>query len=999
MGTLANLAEDITTHENIAQAHGLHCFLVELNDANVDVRREASRGIANIASSFRHQQEIINSDNDFDIPQTPDQLSSRLMSYKGQRTGISGILSLIFRADDEDCILHAAIILRKLAPNLASHRAIIQNDGYKALFQLLVYSNPGLKRDEIRKYGASALRDISANPEFKLRCFEEGAVQELIALARDEDEELQTLAYSTLRHLSLAHDIRDRIFSTDPKLSAFDANDSMTRSTNKNRKILRCIMKASKIPNEDLHAQIAGFLANMSESMRNQSMMIEEGMATCLFNLAFTTYDGNKSAEVQQDVARAFIHLSSNETIHKKIYSQGALHVMLHLSASDQTIAQGFASMGIRFLVCNPEIRSLIVKDGHIDAFIALASKTDLVEYRRTAAAAFASFSLHEENKGVMVRQLGCLSTLFSLVQDPDKMAQQSAAFAIANLCEGEDIQDDLVAAGVLEILIRIANESQVQRDVARAFSLLSQFEDIQLRMLRHEHDPVLSLSSSTQVNDASTETANASIPIITALMKMSTSRDVPCQRYATLALANICSCTEFKVKIMECGIIPSLLFLSHAADLVVKKYSSLAMAGLALGGYGTNKQMIVTQGCVRPLVEILQLKDITNQIFASIALNCLVLGNQLHTKSIIMSENGLEELLKILSAVLEQSEANESIDTNRKLDTIDLVASIAFSLGSLCEHEDVMRKLVDLGAIDLMVKIYHHMNQFSRTLFPANSPSKSRGDAMSWQTNPSETNRPKSIRFDDRAASIVDIRRSVGYLMASICEHVEYHAVLFQQKAVELIISLASLEDIECQEYAAFCLAHLSSNCEYQVMLVDLNAVKPLVAMISSDAEPKHYAGLALLKLADNFDNHMKIAEAGGIQALLRLGRTKSSDEQLQYKAALAVGQLASNALRFSSSPSNRNGPAMSKRLQHALPSLQASGTKRNSTDLCLNRDNVIGRGARMLNQMRIDANAEIRSTKEYPSLGVKRSNGADIVSDYLNKSLKAIEESTSKP
>lgn len=69
---------------------------------------------------------------------------------------------------------------------------------------------------------------------------------------------------------------------------------------------------------------------------------------------------------------------------------------------------------------------------------------------------------------------------------------------------------------------------------------------------------------------------------------------------------------------------------------------------------------------------------------------------------------------------------------------------------------------------------------------------------------------------------------------------------------------------------------------------------------MLASEAEPRHYAGLALLKLADNFENHLRIAEEGGIQALLRLGRVRSTDEQLQYKAALTIGQLASNAVKL---------------------------------------------------------------------------------------------------
>ena len=84
-------------------------------------------------------------------------------------------------------------------------------------------------------------------------------------------------------------------------------------------------------------------------------------------------------------------------------------------------------------------------------------------------------------------------------------------------------------------------------------------------------------------------------------------------------------------------------------------------------------------------------------------------------------------------------------------------------------------------------------------------------------------------------------------------------------------------MEDIECQEYAAFSLAHLSSNREYQVKLVELGAVRPIVGMLACDAEPKHYAGLALLKLADNFENHLKIAEEGNVIPYFFLFSTES--------------------------------------------------------------------------------------------------------------------------
>ena len=46
-----------------------------------------------------------------------------------------------------------------------------------------------------------------------------------------------------------------------------------------------------------------------------------------------------------------------------------------------------------------PDVRVMIVHDGKLDPFIRMAN-SPLLEYRRTAAVAMASFTLHEANKG-----------------------------------------------------------------------------------------------------------------------------------------------------------------------------------------------------------------------------------------------------------------------------------------------------------------------------------------------------------------------------------------------------------------------------------------------------------------------------------------------------------------------------------------------------------------------------------------------------------------------
>ncbi len=74
------------------------------------------------------------------------------------------------------------------------------------------------------------------------------------------------------------------------------------------------------------------------------------------------------------------------------------------------------------------------------------------------------------------------------------------------------------------------------------------------------------------------------------------------------------------------------------------------------------------------------------------------------------------------------------------------------------------------------------------------------------------------------------------------------------------------------------------------QVRLVQLGALAPLIAMAEMETQPQHFAGHALLKLADNFENHARIAEEGGIETLLWLGRSRNTHQELQYKAARTV-------------------------------------------------------------------------------------------------------------
>jgi len=829
IGSLANLAEDVNTHEYIARAGGSKCFVSLEKHNSLEIHREATRGIANLLSSFRHQSTII-------------------------QEGIPGLVQLSYSGDDEVCY-HAALSFRKLCPNIKSHPVMVYAGVYKALFNLISLPNVNTQHQ-----AASALRDLSANPEYKLKCAEDGGIEVMVHLLRQPDQLLQALSLSSLRHLSTEQALKHPILQ---------------------ERALRPALRSISSNNEDIHLQCAGLLANLSELYENQVTMVEESAVVGLVTLAFS-----KNIEVQQDSSRALANLASNEESHLALYKQGALTSLVKLSESTSDLAQRYSAMGLRFLASNPEVRVLVVQQRKFDPFIHLAS-SDLLEFRRTAATAFASFTLHEANKPVLV-QGGAVAAILSLAVLDDLAIKRDAAFALANLSDTPELQSDLVREGLLKVIADLAfnDDVRVQRDAARTYTNLTQTEEVRSQ--------ILSLKS------------------LPSILNLAKSLDVACQRYSSLSLCNLCA-SSHKVRLVEEGIVRPLIFLSRFPDTEIQRYAALALAGLALGGQGNNKVRIVEEGAMKCLIDLIRFPDIEVQLAAAIAINSITLGNEQNTKAAVMTEKGVEPLIFLL---------------NR--DDRELICSSIYCLGSLCENEEVKANIVENGAIAHVVR---HCTV---------------GD--------------------------IEIKRAAGYFLATICEQIEYHSDLEKEHAYETIIGLSRMEDVECQEYAAFALAHLASNRDNQVKLVGMGVVRPLVAMLSSDAEPKHYAGLALLKLADNFENHLRIAEEGGIQALLRLGRSRATDDQLQYKAALTLGQLASNAVKMM--PTKINRPTISSHVKGPSATVAEDGSVNNSAGASEGDLPVIGTGSRVMNRLR----SQVAAQKE---------KARDMTIDYLDRSV----------
>lgn len=478
-------------------------------------------------------------------------------------------------------------------------------------------------------------------------------------------------------------------------------------------------------------------------------------------------------------------------------------------------VTQRYAAIGIRFMSSSVEVQRLLADGTEAFPFLEF-SGSDLLDFQRSAAAAFASMSLNETGKLLLLRK-GSIKPALDLCIHLDLTVRRDAVYCIANLASSPDFRQFVVKEGGVKTIKAAATSNQnieLLRDAARAMSSFSV--------------------------DTATKEIMIGLEVPKVLCRLAKSPDSATQRCAALALCNLCLGTrEQKELVTKQGVLSVLLFLLRFPDLEVERCASLAIAALSLGS-DRNKVEVIDNGFVRPLIETTTYPDTRMRQCALLALNGLVLGESLEPKECMYREDGLPPLLALL-----RSEDDETVHAG------------LYMIGALAENKEIRDALVAMDCLQLVI--------------------------------------------ENASVGSIEIKRAAAYFLSLMSECPEYHNMIEKLGGLESIVALASLVDEECQDCGAFTLAYLANNPSFQVPLTKLGSVRPLVSMMAMNSEAKHYAATALLKLADNFDNHVSIAEEGGINALLTLGKSKVASDNLQYKSALAVGAMAKNAINQS--------------------------------------------------------------------------------------------------
>lgn len=327
-------------------------------------------------------------------------------------------------------------------------------------------------------------------------------------------------------------------------------------------------------------------------------------------------------------------------------------------------------------------------------------------------------------------------------------------------------------------------------------------------------------------------------------LIKFSRRTDKETQRYSTLVICHLILHPIKNEFYHNHDLLRVLMFLTKCHDLHVERCSILSLGILGFGVDSNCKELIANDEIFDGLLKGMHHEHIPIKQTSSLALNCFLLNN---SDSMRRKWQAKDIEFTTLSSMLKVADAF-------------CVHNAMYLVGSLIETAIVRHELIEMGYVSSVLNIL-------------------------------------------QSTSCVDTKNACAYFFSVIYEYSEYHshARRNSNEMMAAVIDLLGSVNYQCKIYGVLISVLLASHSDVQVTLVKLGAVRHLSSIIEMEADLFPYAGFALLKLADNFENHIAFSEEGGIRALMKLGEMgrKVDGGIHNISSSLSLAKLASNAIK----------------------------------------------------------------------------------------------------
>eukprot|EP01068_Selenidium_serpulae_P013171 Selendium_serpulae@DN5934_c0_g1_i4.p1 len=403
--------------------------------------------------------------------------------------------------------------------------------------------------------------------------------------------------------------------------------------------------------------------------------------------------EGVFSADKQQQLEatqkfRQLLSIEDVPPIQQVIDAQVVPHFVQFLKRDDEPRLQFEAAWALTNIASGTHDQTLeVIKHDAVPLFVKLLSSPE-AEVREQAVWALGNIAGDATQTRDLVLQCGGLQPLLTLLREEANFSMlRNGTWTLSNLCRGKPPPNFSQVENSLPTLAGLVYNADVEvlTDACWALSYLSDGPNERIEkviasgvtrrlvdLLVHPSPMVQTPALRTIGNivtgdDRQTDTVikNGCIPNLLSLLS-STKRGI--RKEACWTISNITAGNREQIQqVMDNQLVPSLVAILSEADFDIQKEAAWALSNAASGGNAKQVEYLVSCGFIKPMLSLLEVKDLEvkdlNFVFAALdALeNILLTGSQKKESEgleenpycvEIKNENGLGILEKLLEKI-----------------------------------------------------------------------------------------------------------------------------------------------------------------------------------------------------------------------------------------------------------------------------------------------------------------------------------------------------------